>query len=125
VPLRNQRFAAGSMKRLAYRIDRTPGNVFHLTKDWDVADPACSNRRSHRVYPISTRTITAQEAAMFLATRIPQLTDQMLKNTLRAADASARGVDWLTIAEIERLEQRLLTLERRLVGRAATSRQAA
>jgi hypothetical protein len=51
---------------------------------------------------------------MFLATRIPALTDTMLKNTRRTAEASRRGVDWMTLAEIERLERRWLTLLRRL-----------
>ena len=51
---------------------------------------------------------------MILASRIPQLTDQMLTNTLRVAEASARGVDLLTLDEIESLERRLLRLLRRL-----------
>jgi hypothetical protein len=51
---------------------------------------------------------------MILATRIPHLTDQMLANTLRAAEASAQEVDWLMLAEIEHLERRLLPLLRRL-----------
>ena len=50
---------------------------------------------------------------MLLASRIPYLTDELLKNTLRAAEASACGVDWLTLAEIEHLEQRLLSLRQR------------
>ena len=50
---------------------------------------------------------------MTLTSRIPQLTDEMLKGTLRAAEASACGVDWLTLAEIEQLEQRLLRLRQR------------
>jgi hypothetical protein len=62
---------------------------------------------------------------MIIASRIPQLTDQMLANTLRAAEASARGVDWLTLAEIERLEQRLLVLLRRLDNGDAEERRAA
>ena len=62
---------------------------------------------------------------MILATRIPQLTDQMLKNTLRAAEASERGVDWLTLAELERLERRLLALQRQLDHGAAAPPRAA
>ncbi len=61
---------------------------------------------------------------MILATRIPHLTDQLLQNTLRAADPSVGAVDWLTLAEIERLEQRLLVLQRRL-DRSAAARRAA
>ena len=44
---------------------------------------------------------------MILTTRIPDLTDQMRLNTLRAAEAHARGMDWMTLAEIEHLERRL------------------
>ena len=62
---------------------------------------------------------------MILATRIPNLTDQMLANTLRAAEASDRGVDWLTLAEIERLERRLLLLLRRLDSVDEPARRAA
>ncbi len=62
---------------------------------------------------------------MIVATRIPQLTEQLLTNTLRAAEASARAVDWLTLAEIERLEKRLLTLQRQLGHDATAARRAA
>jgi hypothetical protein len=62
---------------------------------------------------------------MILATRIPHLTDQLLLNTLRATEASTEGVDWLTLAELERLEQRLLTLARRLEHSDAPLRRAA
>ena len=62
---------------------------------------------------------------MILATRIPQLTDQMLANTLRAAEAAARGVDWLALAELEALERRTLALLRRLDYRGAEERRAA
>ena len=62
---------------------------------------------------------------MIVATRIPQLTDQLLTNTLRAADASAGAVDWLTLAELERLEQRLLVLQRQLGHGATAARRAA
>jgi len=62
---------------------------------------------------------------MIPATRIPNLTDQMLANTLRAAEASDRRVDWLTLAEIERLERRLLLLLRRLDSVDEPARRAA
>ena len=57
---------------------------------------------------------------MMLASRIPQLTDELLKHTLRATEASACGVDWLTLAEIERLEQRLLVLRQRTHAAGST-----
>ncbi len=50
---------------------------------------------------------------MRLASRMPYLTDELLKSTLRAAEVSSCGVDWLTLAEIEHLEQRLLSLRQR------------
>ena len=62
---------------------------------------------------------------MILAARIPQLTDEMLKNTLRAAEASTRGADWLTLSEVEHLERRLLTLLRRLDHGDVAARRAA
>jgi hypothetical protein len=62
---------------------------------------------------------------MILASRIPQLTDQMLANTLRAAEASSRGADWLTLAEIDRLERRLLTLLRKFHHIDQSERRAA
>jgi hypothetical protein len=62
---------------------------------------------------------------MILATRIPQLIDQMLTNTLRAAEAWERGVDWLTLAEIEQLERRLLALQRWLDHGEAAARRTA
>ncbi len=39
---------------------------------------------------------------MTLASRRPQLTDELLLHTLHAAEPSAGGADWLTLAEIER-----------------------
>jgi hypothetical protein len=74
-----------------------------------------------------TPALTARttEVTMFLATRIPYLTDQMLANTLRAAEASAQGVDWLMLAEIEWLERRLQTLQHRLEHGTAPARRAA
>jgi hypothetical protein len=44
---------------------------------------------------------------MIIASRIPELTDRMLAATLRAAEASSAGADWMTLAEIEHLERRL------------------
>jgi hypothetical protein len=44
---------------------------------------------------------------MIIATRIPDLTDQMLRYTLRAAEASKATADWMTLAEIKFLERRL------------------
>jgi hypothetical protein len=44
---------------------------------------------------------------MIIASRIPDLTDQMLRNTLRAAEASSASADWMTLADIEHLERRL------------------
>ena len=61
---------------------------------------------------------------MVQAPRIPQLMDEILANTLRAAAASDRGADWLTLAEIEGLERRLLALRRRLDDGHATPRAA-
>jgi hypothetical protein len=54
------------------------------------------------------------EHRMIIASRIPGLTEQMLRNTRLAAEAHARGVDWMTLAELDRLERRWLTLLRRL-----------
>jgi hypothetical protein len=62
---------------------------------------------------------------MILASRIPQLTDEILNNTLRAAVASARGADWQTLAEVEHLERRLLALLRRLDRGDGAARRAA
>jgi len=44
---------------------------------------------------------------MIIASRIADLTDQMLANTLRAAAAPARDIDWMVLAEIEHLERHL------------------
>ena len=44
---------------------------------------------------------------MIIASRIPELTDRMLAATLRAAEASSASTDWMALAEIQYLEQRL------------------
>ena len=45
---------------------------------------------------------------MIVASRIPQLTDQMLANTLRAAEAQRVGTTRFTLlADVERLERNL------------------
>jgi hypothetical protein len=62
---------------------------------------------------------------MILAHRIPHLTDQVLKNTLGAAEPSERRVDWLTLAEITWLEQRLQALQQRLLQGTAHGPRAA
>jgi hypothetical protein len=63
---------------------------------------------------------------MILASRIPDLTDQMLAATLRAAADPSHGTDrWLLLAEVERLERRLLVCLDRLGYPDMATRRAA
>jgi hypothetical protein len=60
-----------------------------------------------------------------VALMIAELTDQLLVNTLRAAEASSRGTDWLTLAQIERLEQQLMACIEPLGYHVSVERHAA
>lgn len=62
---------------------------------------------------------------MILALKIAELTDQLLANTLRAAEASAHNTDWLTLAQIERLEQQLVRYAEPLGYHVTVERRAA
>jgi hypothetical protein len=65
---------------------------------------------------------------MILAYRIQELnlTDRMLAATLRAAgDAGYDADDWVLLAEIERLEGRLMTSLEKLGYRVTVERRAA
>jgi hypothetical protein len=63
---------------------------------------------------------------MILASRIPNLTDQMLAATLRAGDDLSRAAaDWMLLAEVEHLERRLQVCLDRLGYRVVVERRAA
>lgn len=62
---------------------------------------------------------------MILALKIADLTDQLLANTLRAAERSAADTDWMTLAELQRLERQLLDCAGSLGYHVTVERRAA
>ena len=63
---------------------------------------------------------------MILASRIPQLTDQMLANTIRAAKVQRHGTTRFTLlADVERLERHLQACLEELGYRVRLTRRAA